>query len=227
MSDRVELFTSPISHYCVSAERMLAFKGVGWTSVYTPYHDRQELLRRTGQDYLPALLWGGRFVRWDEIPEFLERTIPRPSLFPDGRAALARAIENWGHQVIEERVWRAVVTQVPPLLRTAHERWVFEEMQTRARGPWDVLRHRAPEYRRELMPYFELVNEMLSGREWILDTPSLADFGVYGSLSPWWSVGERTPTALRGLDRWARRIRSFGRPVAARNRPPARSGAKK
>jgi glutathione S-transferase len=210
MRERVQLFTSPISHYCVSAERMLAFKGIRWESIYTPYHDRRELLRRTRQDYLPALLWNGRFVRWDEIPAFLERRRPEPTLFPPQHAALARALENWGHQVLEERVWRAVVTRVPRLLRTEHERWVFEEMQTRARGPWHVLEHRRAEFVRDLRPYLALVDEMLTGRDWILDEPSLADFGVYGSLSPWWSVGERTPAAFRRLIAWARRIASLG-----------------
>jgi glutathione S-transferase len=210
MADRVELFTSPISHYCVSAERMLAFKGIPWKSIYTPYHGRRELLRRTHQDYIPALLWNGRFVRWDAIPSFLEKRRPTPTLLPAGRAALAQALENWGHQVLEERAWRAVVTRAPRLLRTEHERWVFEEMQTRARGPWHVLERRRSEFARELRPYLTLVNAMLADRDWILDEPSLADFGIYGSLSPWWTVGERIPTRLAALNGWAQRIASLG-----------------
>jgi glutathione S-transferase len=210
MSDRVELHSLPISHYCVSVERMLAFKRIRWRSIYTPYHDREALLRRTGQDYVPTLIWNGRAVSWTEIPEFFERQVPTPTLFPPGRGALARALENWGHQVLEERVWRAVVTRVPPLLKTKHERWVFEELQTRARGPWHILRRRESEFRKELVPYLRLVNEMLVGREWILDVPSIADFGIYGSLSPWWTVGVRIPTAMRPLAQWADRIGRIG-----------------
>ncbi|MFY9716783.1 MAG: glutathione S-transferase N-terminal domain-containing protein [Thermoplasmata archaeon] len=210
MSDRVELYSLPISHYCVSVERMLAFKGIRWRSIYAPYHDREALLRRTGQDYVPTLLWNGRVVSWTNIPEFLERQVPEPTLYPSGRRALARALENWGHQVLEERVWRAVVTRVPPLLKTEHERWVFEEMQTRARGPWHILRQREAEFRRELAPYLGLVNDLLVGREWILDEASIADFGIYGSLSPWWTVGGRIPTSLHPLAAWARRIGRLG-----------------
>lgn len=211
MADRVELFTSPISHYCVSAERMLAFKGIRWRPIYQPYHDRRELVRRTGQDYIPALIWNGRFVRWDQIPRFLERVRPTPTLFPPRMGPIAAALENWGHQVLEERVWRAVVTRAPQTLRTETERWVFEEMQTRARGPWHVLEQRRPEYIRELGPYFEMVNDLVRHRDWILDAPSVADFGVFGSLSPWWTTGERLPASLPALGRWVRRIAALGR----------------
>lgn len=209
MSDKVRLFYHPISHYCVSAERMLRFKGVRFELVYTAYHDHQELLKLSGQDYIPTLAWNGKYVTWTDIPSFLDRVRAKPRLTPVGKAGLARTLESWGHLVLEERVWRAVVTDVPPILRDDEERWVFEEMQTRARGPWHVLRSRRKEFAAELMPYFELVDAMLEGREWILDEPTVADFGIYGSLSPWLSVGEKIPARFAHVARWANRIRKL------------------
>jgi len=206
MADAVQLYYLPISHYCVSAERMLAYKGVRPKRIYAAYHDRQELLQRTGQDYVPTLIWNGTAVTWTEIPGFLDRVRPDPRLLPPGQEGLARTLENWGHQVLEERVWRAVVTQAPKVLRSDAERWVFEEMQTRARGPWKVLEARRPEFVREMFEYFGFVEEMLKGREWLLDRPSLADFGVYGSLSPWLTVGEKIPTRFPRLRAWAGRV---------------------
>jgi len=206
MADSAELYYLPISHYCVSAERMLAFKGIPTKRVYAAYHDRQELLRRTGQDYVPTLIWKGKVVTWREIPEFLDRIRPDPPLLPTGQEGLARTLENWGHQVLEERVWRAVVTQALQVLRSDEERWVFEEMQTRARGPWKVLQARRPEFVKELQEYFGYLDEMVRGREWLLDRPSLADFGVYGGLSPWLTVGEKVPSRFRALRAWAARI---------------------
>jgi glutathione S-transferase len=208
MADRVELYYLPPSHYCVSAERMLAYKGVRPKQVYAAYHDRQELLRRTGQDYVPTMIWNGKAVTWTGIPAFLDEVRPDPPLLPPGQEGLARTLENWGHQVLEERVWRAVVTQVPKVLKSEEERWVFEEMQTRARGPWHVLRSRRPEFVRDLMEYFGFVEEMLRGQDWILGTPSLADFGVYGGLSPWLTVGEEIPTRFPSLRRWVGRVRA-------------------
>jgi glutathione S-transferase len=209
MSDKARLFYHPISHYCVSAERMLRYKGVRFETVYAPYHDHQELLRVTGQDYIPTLLWNGRTVTWKDIPSFLDRVRPRPPLIPAGKAGLARTLENWGHQVLEERVWRAVVTQVPPTLKDDAERWVFEEMQTRARGPWHVLETRRKEFVTDLHSYFEMVDSLLEGREWILDEPTVADFGVYGGLSPWLTVGEKIPTRYAHVHRWVNRIRKL------------------
>ncbi len=161
MADSAVLYYLPLSHYCVSVERMLAFKQIPARRVYAAYHDRQELLRRTGQDYVPTLIWKGQAVTWTEIPEFLDRLRPNPPLLPAGQEGLARTLENWGHQVLEERVWRAVVTQAPKVLRSDEERWVFEEMQTRARGPWKVLAARRPEFVKEMLEYFEFVEGMV------------------------------------------------------------------
>lgn len=206
MSPRVRLYFHPISHYCVSADRMLAFKRLPFQRVYVPYHDHQKVLHATGQDYIPALMWDGTSVPWTEIPEFLDRKRPEPRLLPEEVAGLARALENWGHQVVEERVWRAVVTEVPSVLRDARERWVFEEMQTRGRGPWHVLQARRPEFVEELEKYFGLLEEMLRGRDWVLERPTLADFGIYGGLSPWQTVGRAIPPRYPNLRRWAARI---------------------
>jgi len=209
MADRVELYFLPPSHYCVSVERMLAFKGIHPKIIYAPYNDRSELLERTGQDYVPTLIWNGRAVTWQGIPAFLDHVRPEPPLLPVGQEGLARTLENWGHQVLEERIWRAVVTQVPKVLRGETERWVFEEMQTRARGPWHVQRARRPEFVRDLNEYFGFVNDMVGSKEWILGQPSLADFGVYGGLSPWLTVGEKLPSRFPALRSWAARVRAI------------------
>ncbi len=206
MADRVDLYYLPASHYCVSAERMLSYKGVRARRIYAPYHDRQELLRRTGQDYVPTLIWNGTAVTWSKIPAFLDRVRPEPTLVPRREAGVARTLENWGHQVLEERVWRAVVTQMRSKFRTEEERWVFEEMQTRARGPWHVLEARRPEFVKDLGEYFGMVDAMVRGRDWILDAPSVADFGIYGGLSPWWTAGNPLPRKYPALRSWVDRV---------------------
>jgi glutathione S-transferase len=209
MAAHPRLFYHPISHYCVSADRMLRFKGIPFDTVYTRYDDHAELLKASGQDYIPTLEWEGNFVTWREIPGFLDRVRPKPRLLPPGKAGLARTLEDWGHQVLEERVWRAVVTQSLPVMQDDRERWVFEEMQRRSRGEWSVLQSRRKEYRTELLPYLELVESMLEGREWLLDEPTVADFGVYGGFSPWLTVGEKVPSRFPHLARWVARIRAL------------------
>lgn len=183
----------PISHSYVSADPMLAFKGIPADTVYVPYHDKRELLKAAGTDYVPTLAWGGTVVLWHDIPDFRERQRPQPTFYPGGQRGLATTLEPWGHQVLEERVWRYAVTRVPPFLRDDQARWVFEEMQTRARGPWHVLEMRREEFRGDMLTHLGMVEAMLDGRDWVLGEPSLADFGLYGSLSPLLIVGDPVP----------------------------------
>jgi glutathione S-transferase len=206
MVPQPKFFYYPISHYCVSTERMLAFKGIRPTLIRVPYHDKRSLLEATGQDYVPAMVWDEEVVLWDSIPDFVEGRVPKPTLYPGSQRGLARTVENWAHQVLEERVWRAVVTEVPPILDEGVERWVFEELQTRARGPWSVLVARREEFTKELQTYFGYVEEMLADRPWILGEPSRADFGVYGALSPWRTVGHEFSAEFPRIRAWSSRI---------------------
>lgn len=206
MPGETVLYTFPFSHYCVSAERMLSFKGVPYRPVRTPYHDHQELIRATRQDYIPTLIAGGRVVLWHQIPQFLEKLRPAPTLYPGGARGLSVLLENWAHQTLEERIWRAVVTRVPPRLASDEERWVFEEMQSRSRGPWHVLESRRSEFETDALEYLEMVNDLVADRPWVLGEPGLADFGLYGGLSPWLAVGNRIPAELRPLSEWVRRV---------------------
>ncbi|HKZ63004.1 MAG TPA: glutathione S-transferase family protein [Thermoplasmata archaeon] len=217
MASRPVLYSMPISHWCVSADRMLAFKGVDFDTTYVPYHDKTELIAATGQDYVPTLVWGGKPVMWYDIPDFLEETVPEPTLYPYGNKGLATIVEQWAHAVTEEKVWRYVVTKIPPVLRDDRERWVFEEMQTRARGPWHVLETRREEFRQDMMKELARIDGTLQRNEWILGMPSLADFGVYGSLSPLLTIGESVPREMGRLAAWVGRIGAIGATAA----PPA------
>ncbi len=206
MASRPKLYTEPFSHYCVSADRMLAFKGIPYDPVPVTYHDKRELIAATGQDYVPTVIWDGKPVFWYDIPDFLEEERPKPTLYPRGQKGLAKVLEHWGHQVLEEQVWRYVVTRVPPKLSSDLERWVFEEMQTRARGPWHVLEMRRGEFKEEMAKHLAMVDAILDGRDWVLGEPSLADFGIYGGMYPLLFVGETIPKELPRLAAWATRV---------------------
>src|SRR2546426_228701 len=92
-------------------------------------------------------------------------------------------------------------------------RWVFEEMQTRARGPWHVLQMLREEFRQDMNKHLGMVDSILDGRDWILGQPSLADFGIYGSMSPLLTVGESVPSEFPRLAAWVSRVRDLRSPV--------------
>lgn len=207
VSDLPVLYSMPMSHYCICAERVLALKGISARVERVAYHDKQDLLRATGQDYVPALVWkDGTVVPWDRIPEFLERAAPRPSLFPTGQRALAETLDQWAHQVVEEKVWRTVVTRVAERLEDPVERWVFEEMQSRVRGSFALLDQRRAEFERDLEPVLTLAEGLVTGRDWILGEPSLADAGLFGGLAPLRFVGLPIPQRFPHLGRWHERV---------------------
>jgi glutathione S-transferase len=223
MPSTVRLFWAPWSHYCVCAELQLAIKKVPATVVRVPYHDKAELIAATGQDYIPALAWDGRIVPWTEIPEFLESERPEPTLYPGGQRGLATLLERWGHQVLEEKAWRYALAKMPAVFSDPKERWVFEEMQSRLRGPWHLLESRRTEFRDELSAELGWVEATLTGREWLLGAPSLADCGVYGGLSPIRTVGEDVPESMPNLRGWVARLEALraagpvGASTASRN----------
>ena len=245
VAPRASLYYMPISHYCVCAERMLAFKGIHAEIVRVPYHDKRALLAATGQDYVPALVWDGRVVPWKEIAGFLEAERPTPSLYPGGQHGAAEALDEWGHLIVEERVWRYVVTKAPPTFPDPVERWVFEEIQNRSRGPWSLLEQRREEFKSDLMPTLAKIDRMLEDRPWVLgNAASLADFGIFGGLSPLFAVGEPMPEGLPRLAAWIDRVRRIGAaptppapapagtgrarpkaPAKAKARPPAKKKA--
>lgn len=215
MADVPRLYGYDLSHYVVAAERMLSFKGIRHRRVPVTYHDKRELLRATGQDYVPALVWDGHVVTWKQIPDFLERKVRSPTIFPVGSDGVARALENWAHEVVEERVWRCVAPKMPATFSDPVERWVFEELQIRGRGPLELLARRRPEFRRDLMEYLAIAERMLDGKEYLLGSPSVGDFALYGSLSPLCRVGDRIPPKYARLTAWYGRIRRI-RSTAAR-----------
>src|SRR2546421_377240 len=99
------------------------------------------------------------------------------------------------------------------VFKSDEERWVFEEMQTRARGPWHILEMRREEFRKDMHKHLGMVDSILDGRDWILGQPSLADFGIYGSMSPLFTVGEEVPAEFPRLAAWVSRVRDLRTPV--------------
>ena len=210
---KVRLHYLPPSHYNEKARKILQYKGIAHEVVEVPYGDHSALLKATGQDYTPYIELPGarRGVPWNEVADWAEKTQPRPTLYPGPAPAMMRAgcrvFEHWAHNVVEEAVWRYVVTDVPRVLKDDGARWRFVEFQERKRGPMESLLIQKPLFLAGMKDVLVLAEEhagfgdFLTGNE-----PSLADFALYGALHPLKFTGQGIPRDFPKLREWHARV---------------------
>ncbi len=210
------LYDLPISHYCVKAKAILAYKGVAFETEPAPYHDRQDLLAVSGQDYVPYLLWEDEGVTWDRIPDFVERKAPTPTLYPGGQRNLARLLDSWAHDVVEEAAWKCVVFDAVKTFKDPREAWVFEEMQSRKRGPLEVMALQKQNFLKGLVSTLAPAEDRLGEAPFLLgERPSLADFALYGALTPLPYTGNAIPREVPQVRAWYDRVQKLATPRQA------------
>lgn len=205
------LYGLDLSHYVIKAKRILAYKGIPFEYEYAAYHDRQDLLAVSGQDYVPYLLSEDKGVAWYDIPDFLEAQVPTPTLYPGGQRNLARILESWAHEVVEEAVWKYVCSDAPGTFKDPKERWVFVELQERKRGPLEMMAARKPEFLKSMIGTLQAAEAKLGESPYLLGRePSLADFALYGAVHPIPYTGNKFPKELSHLEEWFQRIAKIG-----------------
>lgn len=197
------LYQEPFSHWCVKARKILNYKNIKHEIKNVGYHDKRELIKATGQDYVPAIVNDGKIVTYPDIPDYLEQMVPNPSIYPNGTRAVAKAIENWAHYRIEEIVWRYVVADFPKTFKDDLERWVFVEMQERTRGPLEVIEMRKPTFKADMEAHLQIVDDMLKTHKFLLaDSPSLGDFAAFGAIYPLSYSGNQLPEQFKNILIW-------------------------
>lgn len=197
------LYQEPFSHWCIKVKKILNYKGLKYEIRDVGYHDKRELIKATGQDYVPAIVNNGQVVTYPDIPDFLEKLAPSPSIYPNGTRALAKAIENWAHYRLEEIVWRYCVTDFPKTFKDDFERWIFVEMQELKRGPLELMEVRRPVFKTDMEAHLQLVEDMLKDHQFLLsEKPSLADFAVFGAVYPLRYSGNDIPDRFTKLRTW-------------------------
>lgn len=196
-------FQEPFSHWCIKARKILNYKGLKYEVKNVGYHDKRELIKATGQDYVPAIINNGQIVTYPDIPDYLEKLTPSPTIYPNGTQALTKVLENWAHWRLEEIVWRYVVVDIPKTFKDDLERWVFVEIQELKRGPLDQVEARRPGFKADMEAHLQLVEGMLKTHEYLLsDKPSLADFAVFGAIYPLRYSGNELPERFPKLRAW-------------------------
>jgi glutathione S-transferase len=197
------LYQEPFSHWCVKAQKILNYKHIKFESKGVGYHDKRELIRATGQDYVPAIVDGGKIITYPDIPDYLERLAPNPSIYPNGTRNLARLVESWAHYRLEEIVWRYCVADFPKTIKDDQERWVFVEIQELKRGPLELMEARRPAFKADMEAHFQILDDTLHDHKFLLaDMPSLADFAVFGAIYPLRYSGSEIAQKFKHLRDW-------------------------
>ena len=207
----VLLYGMDLSHYVVKVKRILAYKGIPYEFEYAPYHDRQDLLAVSGQDYVPYLLWEDKGVAWYDIPDFLEQKKPVPTLYPGRQQHLNKIMESWAHDVVEEMAWRVAAPGARKTFKDPREAWVFEEMQIRKRGDLDELAAQKPKHEAALVKTLQDAEARLGETPFLWGAePALADFALYGALHCLPYSGNEVPKALPKTRAWFERVGKIG-----------------
>jgi glutathione S-transferase len=187
----------------VKVRKILDYKKLKYHVRNVGYHDKRALIKVTGQDYVPAIVKDERIITYAEIPDFLEKLAPIPTIYPNGTRALAKIIENWAHYRLEEIVWRYSVLDFPKTFKDDMERWVFVEMQELKRGPLEAMEARRPVFKVDMNAHLQLVEDMLKNCQYLLsEEPSLADFAVFGAINPLRYSGNTLPRKFTRLRTW-------------------------
>ena len=207
----VLLYGMDLSHYVIKVKKILAHKGIPYEFEYAPYHDRQDLLAVSGQDYVPYLLWEDKGVAWYDIPDFLEQKKPTPTLYPGGERHLVKIGESWAHDVVEEMAWRVAAPGARKTFQDPREAWVFEEMQIRKRGDLDELATQKPKHEKALVATLKDAEARFGEAAYLFGAdPSLADFALYGALHCLPYGGNEIPAALPKTRAWFDRVKKIG-----------------
>lgn len=207
----VLLYGLDLSHYVVKVKRILAHKGIPYEDEYAPYHDRQDLLAVSGQDYVPYLLWEDQGVTWAEIPDFLEAKKPSPTIYPGGQKHLVKIVEAWAHDVVEEMAWRIAAPGARKTFKDPREAWVFEEIQMRKRGDLDELAAQKPKHEKALVGTLAAAEARFGESPYLFGAqPALADFALYGALHCLPYTGNEIPKALPNTRAWFERVGQLG-----------------
>jgi len=194
---------------------IFGFKQLSWRSVrISRIMPRPNLMPLTGGYRRTPTMQIGADIYCDTqiIIRELQRRFPAPTLFPSGHAGLPWALGMW----TDRPFFQNTVSLVFGTLAEKVPRDFIEDRERLRGAKFDVAAMKAaiPQMRDQFRAHADWIETQLSdGREWLLETFSLADVHAY--MNVWYvrsnvfdadELLARTPLTLA----WERRIRTVG-----------------
>ena len=204
------VYDEPYSPYCAKIRKILEYKGLRYRTVYVPYHDKVRLLKETRQDYVPFLRDGRKGVSWTQAVDYLEKKVPRPTVYPESSRGPVKILEAWEYDWFEDRIWPFVAAFLERTFRDPVERWNFAESWDRPYGTFDEIRKDPKAAWAPLDPTFRLLEDSLRGRHYLVaEAPTAFDFAIFGDLHAMEYANVPIPTAYRKLRSWYQRVKAL------------------
>ena len=203
----IVLYDEVYSPYCAKVRKLMDYKGLRYRTIPVPYHDKDRLLRETGQDYVPFLRDGRRGVPWIRAVDYLERTCAQPSAYPEGTREVCRLLEAWEYDWFEDRTWAIVAPYLERTFTDPKERWNFTEQWERVYGPFAETRRDPKPVWDSLAASLRMLESCLRRRKYLVTSaPTAFDFAIYGNLHAMAYAGVRLPAAYTRLRTWYARV---------------------
>jgi len=186
-----KLYQFQDSPFCHKVKIVMAEKNLTYDTVEVPRNDKTELIRVSGQEFVPVLVDDGNvLVDSTFISEYLENTYPEPRIYPQKEAdkGLALMIEDWADEVL-----------------CGTRRQAFFEF----RKPAGQMNPKIVDAAlRMLNVHFSVLDRLLSDKKFLVgDAYSLADISVYVQINRYQdSMKMEVPAEYKRVREWFSRV---------------------
>ena len=218
MSDLI-LHHFAASPYSEKLRLVLGYKGLAACSVQVPLTmPKPDVQALTGGYRRTPILQIGADIYCDTalVCDVLEAVQPKPTLYPEGTAALGRMLAQWADSTL---FWAAIRHNRGPKgagvnLSGANSAMVQAVLQDRKAMGMDIEWQHPRDASAPIMIYLQRLAEQLGAKPYLLgDQPCIADFCAY---HPLWYLHLRTPPAVdllaprSALRAWLIRMQTIG-----------------
>ena len=193
------------SPYSEKLRLVLGYKGLAARSVQVPLMmPKPDVQALTGGYRRTPILQIGADIYCDTalVCDVLEALQPKPTLYPEGQAALGRILAQWADSTL---FWTAVRHNRGPKgagvnLSGANNAMLQAVLQDRKAMGFDLDWQQPVDASAPYQSYLQLLAEQLGAQPYLLgEQPCIADFSAY---HPLWYLHLRTPPVLDLLAPW-------------------------
>ena len=188
---KARFFQFHSSPFCAKVRRILEYKGIEYETVEVDYVDRAELLRVSGQLYVPVLqLENEVLIDSTPIAMRLEELHPSPTIFPPGTRGVQLSLTRFFDEQLEDAIFKvALPDEIKHYRRQGKLQEAFFRLirdRIYGAGFCDRIEKERAQNVQHMERELEPLEGALEGKGFLLGRIGLADFALYGQL---WFLG--------------------------------------